>query len=220
MLVACWSAKGGSGTTVVSAALGLLLARRSAAGATLVDLAGDLPAALGLPEPGGPGVVDWLAAPDAGAEALGRLETTVTRRLQLVPRGQGDLPPAGARLVAALTRGVDEGAPFGRVAVADCGPLVSEVALTLASEATLSLLVIRPCYLALRRAVAAPVRPSGVILVGEPARSLRGSDIEDVLGVPVRATVPWDPRIARVVDAGLLGQRMPRPLAASLREAA
>ena len=49
MLIACWSTKGGAGTTVVTAALGLVLARRHPAGALLVDLAGDLPAALGLP---------------------------------------------------------------------------------------------------------------------------------------------------------------------------
>lgn len=220
MLVACWSAKGGSGTTVVSAALGLLLARRSSAGATLVDLGGDLPAALGIPDPSGPGLTDWLAAPDAGAAALDRLEIEVTDRLALLPRGRGAVPAGGARLAAAFARGVEHGIAFGRVAVADCGPLSSDAALTLASEASLSLLVIRPCYLALRRALAAPIRPSGVILVNEPHRSLRGSDIEDVLGVPVKATVPWDARIARVVDAGLLGQRIPKPLAASLQAAA
>ena len=53
MLIACWSAKGGAGTTVVTAALGLVLARRHPAGALLVDLAGDLPAALGLPPEAG-----------------------------------------------------------------------------------------------------------------------------------------------------------------------
>ena len=37
MLVACWSAKGGSGTTVVAAALAAVLARSSSSGAVLVD---------------------------------------------------------------------------------------------------------------------------------------------------------------------------------------
>ena len=50
VLVTCWSVKGGSGTTVVAAALALSLARRDE-GALLVDLAGDVPAALGCPEP-------------------------------------------------------------------------------------------------------------------------------------------------------------------------
>jgi hypothetical protein len=89
-----------------------------------------------------------------------------------------------------------------------------------AAAATLSLLVIRPCYLALRRALAAPIRPSGVILVEEPGRSLGPSDVSDVLGVPVRARVPWDRAVARSVDAGLLAARVPRNLERAVREAA
>ena len=103
--------------------------------------------------------------------------------------------------------------------VVDAGPL-SPFALELAATATVSLLVLRPCYLALRRALAAPVRPSGVVVVEEPHRSLDPTDIEDVLGVPVRAVVPWDPAISRCVDAGLLAVRLPRPLVAALRAAA
>nr|MBA3268215.1 hypothetical protein [Acidimicrobiia bacterium] len=55
MLIACWSPKGGSGTTVVATALGLILAG-SEGSSLLVDLAGDVPATLGLPEPAGPGL--------------------------------------------------------------------------------------------------------------------------------------------------------------------
>ena len=67
MLLACWSVKGGSGTTVVAAALALLLAQRSPAGALLADLAGqeglggDGAAVLGLDEPSSPGLAGWLA---------------------------------------------------------------------------------------------------------------------------------------------------------------
>ena len=39
MLLTCWSAKGGSGTTVVAVSLSLLVARRSSAPAVLLDLA-------------------------------------------------------------------------------------------------------------------------------------------------------------------------------------
>ena len=58
----CWSAKGGSGTTVVAAALAL----GSAVDSLLVDVDGELPAALGVPEPCGQGLSDWFAsdAPD------------------------------------------------------------------------------------------------------------------------------------------------------------
>ena len=61
MLISCWSAKGGAGTTVVSVSLALVLARRTPAGALLVDLGGDVPAALGLADPGDPGLSGWLA---------------------------------------------------------------------------------------------------------------------------------------------------------------
>jgi hypothetical protein len=80
--------------------------------------------------------------------------------------------------------------------------------------------VLRPCYLGLRRALAHPLRASGVILVGEEGRSLSRRDVEEVLGVPVRAEVAHDPAVARAVDAGLLGRRVPRVLERSLRQAA
>ena len=74
-----------------------------------------------------------------------------------------------------------------------------------------SLLVLRPCYLALRRALVAPVRPSGVVLVREHDRVLTRRDVEQLLEVPVRAEVPFDASVARAVDSGLLGARIPRP---------
>lgn len=219
MLVACWSVKGGSGTTVVAAALGLLLASADAHGACLVDLGGDIPAALGVPDPPGPGVGDWLAAGDeVGADALGRLEVEVSPGLGLVARGvapvgtgSGAGGGGGEKLAAALQG--------DRHAVVDCGPPDSAAGLAVAGAAGLSLLVLRPCYLALRRALAAPIRPSGVILVKEVGRSLGRRDVEDVLGVPVRAEVAWDPVIARHVDAGLLTGHLPKALERALRRA-
>ncbi|HEX9969851.1 MAG TPA: hypothetical protein VGB03_06900, partial [Acidimicrobiales bacterium] len=78
MVVACWSAKGGSGTTVVALALALLAARSSPAGALLVDLGGDVPVALGLASSGAAGVLDWLAAPpEVDGDALDRLALDV-----------------------------------------------------------------------------------------------------------------------------------------------
>ena len=216
MLIACWSPKGGSGTTVVSTALGLTLAGARGA-ALLVDLAGDVPATLGLPEPEGPGLSQWLAAgPDVPADALGRLEIEAAPGLGLLPLGHPPEPngmtgKAGG-LVAALSG-------ERRPVVADCGRADDGVALAVAAGSTLSLLVLRPCYLALRRALAAPLRPSGVILVGEEGRSLGRRDIEEVMGVPVRAEVARDPAVARAVDAGLLSRRVPRTLERSLRHA-
>jgi len=60
----------------------------------------------------------------------------------------------------------------------------------------------------------------GDALVTEPDRALTRTDVEDVLGVPVRAEVPWAPAIARAVDAGLLTTRLPRVLARAIRVAA
>ena len=124
------------------------------------------------------------------------------------------MAPGGAdRLAAAL-------AAHGSTVVVDCGSPGDPVGSTIAAAAGLSLLVLRPCYLALRRALAAPIRPSGVVLVSEPRRSLTSRDVEEVLGVPVRAEVAWDPAVARCVDAGLLGGRVPRALERALRRAA
>jgi MinD-like ATPase involved in chromosome partitioning or flagellar assembly len=217
MVIACWSVKGGSGTSVVAASLALILAERSQPpGALLVDLAGDSAAVLGLAEPV-TGVREWLAAGDtAPADSLARLEVDAAPNLRLLPAGLLAPPTTAARgeVLAALLG--DDPRPI----VIDAGVLSGEVALTVAASATVSLLVVRPCYLALRRAVSAPLRPSGVVLVGEVGRALGRADVEAVLGVPVRAEVMIDPAVARAVDAGVLASRLPKPLARALRHAA
>jgi len=72
----------------------------------------------------------------------------------------------------------------------------------------------------LRRAIAAPLRPSGCVLVNEPGRVLGRSDVEDLLGVPVRAEIDVEQSVARAVDAGLLPGRLPKGLERALRAAA
>lgn len=205
----CWSAKGGSGTTVVSAALALVLSHRHPV--LLVDLAGDSPAALGLAEPGGPGVADWLASSTADAAALHRLAVTATEALQLLPRGT---TAVGHDRLADLVEALAGHAEV----VIDAGTGVPPPVLVAA--AAHNLLVTRPCYLALRRAVATGVQPTGIVLVGEPGRALTARDVERSLGAPVVAEVQYDPAVARAVDAGLLAARLPRSLAHSLRSAA
>jgi hypothetical protein len=74
-------------------------------------------------------------------------------------------------------------------------------------------LVTRACYLALRRALAHPLRAHGVVLLRERDRALSERDIEDVLGLPVVATLPVEPAMARAIDAGLLAQCHPRATA-------
>lgn len=216
MLVACWSAKGGSGTTVVAVSLASVLAH-GAGEAVLADLAGDVPAVLGLPEPDRPGLADWLRAGETvPADALARLEVAGPRGLRVVPAGDAvdDVPGGRGDVLAALL------ASDSRPVVADCGANPTGARLAVAAAATASLLVLRPCYLALRRAAAFPLRPSGVVLVDEPGRSLTVEDVEATLSVSVRAVVPVDPAVANAVDSGSLGLRIPRRLQRSLRHAA
>ena len=215
MLITCWSSKGGSGTTVVAAALAVLLAA-DRPGSLLVDLGGDLPAALGLPEP--PlGLTGWRPDPPArsAAAALRRLAVDAGQGVSLVPRGGGPWAGGvGAPLAAALAGHGSAVVDAGMISDATSGP-----ALDLAAGATASLLVLRPCFLALRRAVCAPLRGSGVVLVDEPQRSLGRADVEAALGVPVVAVLPWYPAVARRVDAGLLGSGLPRAVARALQPA-
>jgi MinD-like ATPase involved in chromosome partitioning or flagellar assembly len=223
MLVSCWSAKGGSGTTVVAAALASVLERRNE-GALLVDAAGDLPAVLGVPEPDGPGLTEWLAAgPAVPADALARLEVPVRPGLRLVPRGSMPLAhPERAEVLAAVL------ASDGRAVVVDVGTVpatpgagvAGEVARVLAASATRSLLVTRGCYLSVRRAGLVPVHPSGVVLLAERGRALGRVEVEHALGAPVLAEVPVEPEVARAADSGLLGRRVPRTLDRALRRAA
>jgi hypothetical protein len=212
----------------VSAGLGLILSHTRDEGAVVADLAGDIPAVLGRPEPEGPGLTEWLAAgTDVPPDGLARIEQVVAPGLWLLPRGRAPLGSSQrAEVLAALLASdprhvvVDCGRldPVGRTASEADGP--EAVVQLMAASAGQSLLVTRSCYLALRRYLALPVRPSGVVLVKEPGRSLTSYDVEDVVGSPVVAEVTVDPAVARAVDSGLLSQRVPRGLARALVHAA
>lgn len=220
MLVACWSVKGGCGTSVVAAMLALALGRWSAAAVApsdgvaplLVDLTGDLPSVLGLPPAATPGVHEWLhaAAGNVGTDALGRLVQPVDG-LRLLPRGERRPPSdGGERLVDAV-----HAVAGSAVAVADCGRAAAP-ADGLVDSAAVSLLVLRPCYLALGRAIDAATRASAVALIDEPGRALGPAEIEDALGVPVVVSIRARPSIARAVDSGLLSWRPPRRIVRAL----
>jgi hypothetical protein len=210
MLVTCWSVKGGSGTTVVAAAIALLAAERSR-DVWLVDLAGDAPAVLGAPEPGGPGVWDWLGAPpDVGTDALPRLAVPVTGSLRLLPVGTVGRVPAPERVSALAEACADRAG----VALVDVG--TNGWPGPLRSAAQVDVLVVRPCYMAMRRVAALRCAPKAVVLLNEPGRSLRRGDVEHAARAPVVAEVDWDPCVARAVDAGLLAGRLPRSLRRAL----
>lgn len=208
----CWSVKGGSGTTVVAAALSLLLSRTHPT--VLVDLCGDAPSALGLPEPSGPGVLDWMSSSTSGADALWRLAVPARDAMRVLPTGTSGGPIPEQRW-SALGEAL---ATHSDSVVIDAG--VGSPPKGLLPEFATSLLVVRPCYLSIRRAVATMARPTGIVLVTEPGRALGARDVERAVGAPVVAEVPYDPAVARAVDAGLLAARLPGSIARPLRGAA
>ncbi len=167
MLIACWSAKGGSGTTVVAAALALLTARASVDGALLADLGGDVPAALGVPERTGPGLAAWLAADDdVGADALARLAIPIVPGCTSWPRA----PQWPVHDQAGAQRWRRRSPPTTGTVIVDAGSSPTGAALDVAGGAAVSLLVVRPCFLALRRGRR---RPGAA--VGHRARARSGA---------------------------------------------
>ena len=219
LVLACfWSTKGGSGTSVITAALAKLVAERNAVGSLLVDTTGDAEHLLAMPpDCQSSGLTDWLAAgASAPADGLRRIESQVAGRFSLLSRGTSNTLYDGRWSVACQLFELDE-----RMVLVDAG-LVNRNDPDASNRLALnssggSYLVIRPCYLALRRAAEMAVATTGVIVVAEPGRALRSHDIESVVGAPVVAEVAFDPEISRCVDAGLLAQRLPRSLARSLR---
>ena len=230
MLITCWSVKGGTGVSTVSAALAGMLAQRHGQ-ATLVDLGGDQPAILGLAEPAGPGVLDWCTSA-ADATALARLSIEVAVDLDLVPAGRGSTevtPARGEELVDACRElpgavVVDAGTPIDGGDIGAAEPTAAGGSDTRhpaehLREAGTSMLVITSCYVALRRATRSAVSADGVVLLAEPGRALDRRDVEDVLGLPVVGVVESDPAVRRAVDSGWLIRRVPASLTRGLRRA-
>ena len=198
---------------MVSAALALTLAQRNTATVRIVDLAGDIPSALGIAEPSGEGVMNWLQQQHVPIQSL---QIPVTARVSLIPRGNDSLlhHDLTAEHCNSLATELDTS---NELTVVDAG---SGHIPQLINNATTSLLVIRPCYLALRKAAHLSVKPHGIVLINEPGRSLGKRDVESVVGAPVLVDLPLDPTIARCVDAGLLASRIPTVLSQHLAHVA
>ena len=218
MLVCCWSPKGGSGTSVFAAACALTSARESD-GARLADLGGDQVSILGLPTEPVTGLREWLrVGVHAPADALDRLAVRGGPGLTLLPAGRAELvdvaPEVGAALGVALRQ-------HPSTTIVDVGVPDAPALAALLDVADATIVVLRGCYLALRRAVRMPptARAAGAVLVEESGRALGARDIADVLGVPVLATVTVRSSVARVVDAGLFPVRLPDAVARPAREA-
>jgi hypothetical protein len=198
VLVALWSPKGGSGTSVLAAACAVVLARHG--GVRLADLAGDQPAILGLGTDPDTGLADWLAAAPGVA---------------LVARGSGPgllAPVAEAEAGAALAVALRDG-PVP--CIVDAGRATTPSARALLEVSDAAVVVMRGCYLSLRRAVQSPLLPrtTGIAFVEEAGRSLGVTEVRDVLDLPVLARVPVKSNIARTVDAGVVASRLPEPMA-------
>lgn len=219
MIVCFWSPKGGSGTSVMAAAAALVLAREGPA--RIADLAGDQPAMLGLAADPEPGLRDWLlTGPEAPTDALDRVAVDAGRGLSLLPAGVGDIaaasPEAGAALAVALQADARSTVVDVGVLTPGCDPALH----ALVQIADASVIVVRGCYLALRRAVRleATASATGAVFVDEGGRALGAHDVANVLGVPVLATVSVRAPTARAIDAGVLPVRLPDSLARPARE--
>lgn len=242
MLYTLWSLKHGAGTTVAAAALALHWAQNTEEGTLLVDLCGDLPYALGIPEPDKPGISDWLAAgDDLESDVLGRLEVNVATGLQMLTRGRRPYPEDAqfdslARQLSAdhrnviidcgcvwthqmnwtkRNRGKGANGELNDLSGSDTGGFKHDTgaaAQFLIEAADHSLLVSRSCFLALRRIARSPYQPSGIILMYEDGRALVASDIADLGSCPIVLQIEVDVAVGRALDAGLLITRLPQRL--------
>ncbi len=215
MLVGFWTPKGGSGVSVLAATAAILAARRGPA--SFVDLAGDAGAVLGLgADPAAAGVRDWLAlGDDAGIASLDRIEITATPTLALLPCGGSSLAAAAADVTSAVPALVAALRRRGHPVVVDLGTASDPVAREVADGLDALVCCVRPCYLALRRAMVHPLTAAstGVVVIDEVGRALGAREIASILEVPVLAKLTARPIVARTVDAGLLAARVPDPLA-------
>jgi hypothetical protein len=202
VLVACWSPKGGTGTSTFVAALAVVAARERRA-ARIADFAGDLPALLGVSAPGA-GVNDWLAAGGAApAAALARIAVPIADRLALLPAGRVPIAPADPAAGAALARALCDDAT---ITVADLGRADAPALAAVVAAADVALAVVRTCYLSLTRLAAHPSLGDvdALVLLTERQRPFGRREFELVAGRPVIATIPVRRALARAVDTGLL----------------
>lgn len=193
------SSKGGNGTTVTAAALAVVSAQRGV-NTLLLDLCGDVPAVLGVPEPTSPGVNDWLGETRAAdPESLVMSGVPVANGLVVVHRGSRFVEgqPRWSDLASAVNS-------LPHTVIIDAGTTYIPDALR--DAMTEIVLVTKPCYLSLRRATQLP-KPTSIFVVDEVGRALSTNDVAHVIGANVAAKIPHSASISRAVDAGLLLDR-------------
>lgn len=222
---------------MVSAATAIRLAAEGH-GTTLVDLGGDQPSLLGVVSGGlpdaEPGIGDWVAAgEDVAADAIGRLAEDVAPNLRLLREGTAPIPvggpcagsgrPVGERTSPSPGDGddADGGARrlmLGLEVLAQSGPVVVDAGLdrhrlrSCLADGDTPVCVLRACFLALSRAQKVLGPYDRIVLVEEPGRALRSSDVAQAVGSSHVERIAWDPRVARSVDAGTIVSLLPPPL--------
>jgi hypothetical protein len=204
VLIACWSPKGGTGTSTFVAASASVIARERGAGrgVRVADFAGDQSALLGVTAPGA-GVNDWLAAARAPDDAVTRIAVAVTDRLTLLPAGHADARDAdaatGAQLAALL-------AAAPAITLADLGAARTPALRAIAAHADVTLAIVRTCYLSLAHLAHDPVVVStdALVLLSERHRLLGRRDFERVSGRRVALTIPVRGTLGRLADTSVV----------------
>jgi hypothetical protein len=209
-LTVCWSAKGGTGTTIVAACWALETTNPS----VLVDIAGDLHLALGIPTPSGQGLSDWFES-DAPPRSVLDLALQLDTTTRLIPRGPAPIPhraPRWAELGRWMTASDLEFIADAGLGPTPAGFPPGDSAVDGVRARARSLLVTRACYIALSRAQSLGETPDGIVLVEESGRGLSADDIARALRAPIVAKIAYDPLIGRATDRGLLAGKLPRSI--------
>jgi hypothetical protein len=216
VLVVCWSPKGGSGTSVVTIGLAIVESRSDTphgkrASTVIVDLAGDIPAILGMDDPL-IGLAEWITEPTAFD--IRALLIDHGNCLRVLPRGRASLPESRSGAWSRFLLELTDLSNSGCTVIVDAGR--GPIPRPMEAVADHQYLVTRPCYLALRRAQFVHHTSKAAIVVTEPDRALRPSDVAKVLGLPIAATLEISADIARRVDAGIISSRPPAELIRAL----
>ncbi|MFZ4515603.1 MAG: hypothetical protein ACOYN3_04760 [Acidimicrobiia bacterium] len=207
MLITVWSPKHGSGVSTIAAALAIAADRP----VRLVDLDEDQSAIFGMAcDPIG-GLHEELTA--SSGEAVWSHAFHVAPHVMLLSRGARAIDALDN---AALARHVRAWQVSDELHIVDAGSADTGAAHACIDGADISLVVLRPCYLALRRAVrhGRVAESDGLIVIEDPDRPLRAREVADVVQRPILGRVPVRAAIARAIDAGVFSTRFPAELRA------
>lgn len=197
-----FGAKGGVGTTTITAAMALEMSKRHIP--TTVACAADI---IGPPYVHGSWQHELLCSDRNALAAVLGLGMDAKPGQEVAP-GLFFHDPG------------NEEKSFARAVITDFGTYVSHVG---RYDGDYNILVVRNEYLGLRRAITSEqvkqpngstqLRFDGFVLVEEEGRALGLREVRDVLGLPHLATIPVEPTIGRAIDAGVLPTRVPEKLA-------